>query len=404
MYDAHEQMLAMERNHTINHSQIIVEVYAHVIMESENVGPEAGSLTVTEDDIHENLKTMNTNYRPADISFKLKDAQWVREPEWLGGRNADMQKALHEGGSSTLNIYYTNYMKPRVRIEGGAATFPVELESPDGPLLDGLVIDKLFASLDKRFMIREIGHWFGLLHSFEDICNDGGDYIDDTPPTPKSCYEDVFTCPGNNFMGYGPDEGMFTPGQITRLHSLWTKYRASGTAAPEIALAPLNSTDNVRTKRPFYPDPESWRQAYRKCHPKADGRAEETRESYCGTENFCRWGLYKLAGEQYASVDACLESRTADLLPWIMPKPDLDRFDEFCPKNQKYIVETVCGTDSYCKAFDWPVKETPASLFDARGQDTTSKYSNSTVCFEDHFASPEMSPAEELPDQNGDPY
>ena len=71
--------------------------------------------------------------------------------------------------------------------------------------------------------VHEIGHWFGLLHTFQDnTCTPGdpGDYIDDTPqesvstdgcPTAKdSCTALTGADPIHNFMDYSTDKWYVT--------------------------------------------------------------------------------------------------------------------------------------------------------------------------------------------------
>ena len=66
--------------------------------------------------------------------------------------------------------------------------------------------------------VHEVGHWFGLLHTFQDnTCDSGdaGDFIDDTPrqsvstdgcPVGKdSCPDQPGLDPIHNFMDYGTD-------------------------------------------------------------------------------------------------------------------------------------------------------------------------------------------------------
>jgi len=64
-----------------------------------------------------------------------------------------------------------------------------------------------------RTATHEVGHWFGLMHTFEGGCV-GGDGVDDTRPeaTPsEGCDLRRKTCPGTgydpvqNFMDYSPE-------------------------------------------------------------------------------------------------------------------------------------------------------------------------------------------------------
>jgi hypothetical protein len=88
--------------------------------------------------------------------------------------------------------------------------------------------------------IHEIGHWNGLLHTFQgESCDSSnpGDYIDDTPqqssPT-GGCPARRDSCPDqpgedlvHDFMDYSSDVcyEMFTRGQIRRMRSMWSSMR-----------------------------------------------------------------------------------------------------------------------------------------------------------------------------------
>lgn len=88
--------------------------------------------------------------------------------------------------------------------------------------------------------IHEIGHWNGLLHTFEgESCSpdDDGDYIQDTPQESKptdGCPSQKNSCPNrpgvdpiHNFMDYSSDEcyESFTPNQVTRMRNMWFALR-----------------------------------------------------------------------------------------------------------------------------------------------------------------------------------
>ena len=97
-------------------------------------------------------------------------------------------------------------------------------------MLDGVVIDwrslpgGSLRSFDRGFTgVHEIGHWFGLLHTFENGCAAPGDGIADTSPeavATDGCVIDKDTCEGggpdpiHNFMDYSDDRCMseFTAG------------------------------------------------------------------------------------------------------------------------------------------------------------------------------------------------
>lgn len=81
-------------------------------------------------------------------------------------------------------------------------------------------------------LTHEIGHWFGLYHTFGQINSVGGDcgddFVEDTPITRGSsaCNLELIDCtPGvlenvNNFMDYTNCGSMFTAGQVQRMHGV----------------------------------------------------------------------------------------------------------------------------------------------------------------------------------------
>lgn len=108
--------------------------------------------------------------------------------------------------------------------------------------------------------VHEVGHWFGLLHTFQNFtCKPGdlGDYIDDTPqesvstdgcPTGKdSCPDSPGLDPIHNYMDYSEDTWYasrcvignmyiridlwlcsyvgFTPDQIVRMQRMYSSLR-----------------------------------------------------------------------------------------------------------------------------------------------------------------------------------
>ena len=98
---------------------------------------------------------------------------------------------------------------------------------------------------DKEFnAAHEVGHWLGLMHTFEGGCVDGlaGDLIEDTPAVADNRgdgtngYQDnKDSCPDlpgrdhhHNYMDYNDDPYEFTPGQIFRMLNTF-HFRTFGT-------------------------------------------------------------------------------------------------------------------------------------------------------------------------------
>ncbi|WP_141580762.1 zinc metalloprotease [Actinomadura sp. WMMA1423] len=219
---------------------ITIPVYFHVIHDGAkgNVSPAL---------IQRQIDTMNASYGGRNggantgVAFTLKavtrtdNAAWFDDPERYEGV---YKPTLHKGGKSTLNLYST-YIGGDLL---GWSTFPWKYKSD--PEMDGVTIHYAsmpggsIANYNKGFSAtHEVGHWLGLYHTFQDGCSGQGDRVSDTPaerdPT-NGCpaYKDTCPTPGNdpihNYMDYSYDTCMnsFTAGQGTRIHSVWTAYRA----------------------------------------------------------------------------------------------------------------------------------------------------------------------------------
>jgi hypothetical protein len=197
---------------------------------------------------------------PTGITFTLAAITVSRKDKWFhaspGSKaDRDMHRKLHRGKRRVLNIYLNDATS-----DGGAllgiARFPW-LAGPY-PKLDGVTINvqslpggraRGYNSGDT--VIHEVGHWFGLFHTFEGGCETPGDYIADTPAEAEpsfQCQKSRDTCPTDlpagwtegdpvpaaekdpvtNFMDYSYDSCMnhFTPDQRIRAVTLFLRYRA----------------------------------------------------------------------------------------------------------------------------------------------------------------------------------
>jgi hypothetical protein len=161
---------------------------------------------------------MVESFAPSGFTFDLISIDYTINSTWaFDGDPLAMKTALHKGEYSDLNVYYQTQVGNRVgychfpvpNIVKGSETFlrdgcNIRADTMPGGSLKGYELGKT--------TIHEVGHWFGLYHTFQGGCNDAfGDGVDDTPPTTGqtfSCRKGLDTCPGggedpiHNYMGY----------------------------------------------------------------------------------------------------------------------------------------------------------------------------------------------------------
>jgi len=207
---------------------------------------------LSEQDLRRQVQVLNTDFAGREggfntgFTFTYAGADYTDNATWFRQLNPgtsverEAKAATHVGDANTLNVWTTDgptYL--------GFAHFPSWYKR--SPELDGVVLDyKSFVggiygdefSLGKT-ATHEVGHWLGLLHTFQGGCNAKGDYVDDTPPelTPTSgCPAGKDTCsapgddPVHNYMDYSFDScyEQFTQGQAQRMIDQWSYFRADG--------------------------------------------------------------------------------------------------------------------------------------------------------------------------------
>lgn len=194
------------------------------------------------------LSVLNKAYSPANISFRLLTPTYTINDSWATDpESQDMKSALRRGGYSALNLYFqTNLTNPSAPLGNtnillGSCTLPTIVtyvqdfcpSPPCAPVsfpafvytFDGCSIRAStlpggsFRGYNKGgTAVHEIGHWFGLLHTFQgESCSFGnsGDFIDDTPPEAAStsgcplgkdsCPLEPGVDPIHNYMDYSSD-------------------------------------------------------------------------------------------------------------------------------------------------------------------------------------------------------
>jgi hypothetical protein len=276
---------------------IEVPLYIHIFRGS------SASQIVSETQIQDQIEVLNGAFAP-HFHFALQEIIYTDRDDWficeLGGNEKKFKRQLRRGTSETLNLYIcvpgdgllgwstlptryeanplygkqTRRSKVTVTTMHHMLTYPFSLVF----VLDGVVVHaeslpggRLVPYNLGNTATHEIGHWFGLYHTFQGGCNGQGDGIADTPAQaspgygcPKgrdvsagsrvwfrengdgrlkhlvaymrvlsfflqSCRFDQGNDPVTNFMDYSDDDCMeeFTTGQFEVMVSSFVELRAT---------------------------------------------------------------------------------------------------------------------------------------------------------------------------------
>lgn len=242
---------AIQESLTLN-----IPVYVHIVYnsEQENISVQQiqSQIAVLNADYAGVNSEIKANKVPSEfkslvantgISFSWNTSHIVRKKSsrtyWS---TTDDVKFANRGGSDAyrpaeyLNIWICN-------IGGGDLAYA---QFPGGaPASDGIVISPQFvgttgylqAPFNKgRTLTHEIGHWLNLKHIWGDGDCSADDGVADTPPSDRPNYGcpayPTLHCSANNmsmnFMDYSDDACMymFTPGQRSRMHALFSESGA----------------------------------------------------------------------------------------------------------------------------------------------------------------------------------
>lgn len=150
------------------------------------------------------------------------------------------------GGYDALNVYFFSDLNDGISgqcasptiVEEGTQFFYQDGCWINGDSMPGLSRNETTPLNKGHTAIHEVGHWFGLLHTFHGRpCEAGNDQVADTPAQSggsTGCPVGRDSCPDlpgldpiHNFMDYSDDTCTteFTPGQMERMHQSFDSYR-----------------------------------------------------------------------------------------------------------------------------------------------------------------------------------
>ncbi|KAB5530383.1 extracellular metalloprotease [Coniochaeta sp. 2T2.1] len=219
---------------------INVDVYFHVVASSTALSDGY----VTDKMLTDQLAVLNSAYAPHGISFTLKGTDRTVNANWASdGSELAMKKALRKGTYRALNLYFLKDLGSNL----GYCYFPTTVRSGSNDFYyDGCSIlsSSLPGGSTANYNLggtttHEVGHWFGLYHTFQGGCTGSGDSVSDTPaqasassgcPTGRdSCPSQTGLDPIHNYMDYSYDACYeeFTAGQQARMYSFFNTYRAN---------------------------------------------------------------------------------------------------------------------------------------------------------------------------------
>ena len=216
-----------------------VPVYVHVMAAADGTGD------VSDAAIADQIAVLNMTFggqESADaaqtgFTFSLAGTDRYFNDTWhRDGASSKYRKLTRLGGANALNMWLVefNYL--------GIATFPWDYAKSPG--IDGVRVhyDSLPGGSIPNYNLgetatHEIGHWFGLYHTFQGGCTELNDQVEDTPAqsSPTSMCpvgRDSCDLPGldpiNNYMDYSYDSCYteFSGGQSSRMTDMWAAYRS----------------------------------------------------------------------------------------------------------------------------------------------------------------------------------
>ncbi|NLJ08179.1 MAG: T9SS type A sorting domain-containing protein [Sphingobacteriales bacterium] len=273
----------------------IIPVVFHIIHQG---GPE----NIPDEDIYAVLKRINEDFRKmnadtnqirdifkgrvADMNIEFRLAKIDPNGKCTNGINRIYSNLTENSRDNVKNLidwdnmkYLNIWVVKSIYNSSGVGTilgysyFPQS--ALQNPKLDGIVIRADVTNYNGRTLTHELGHYFGLPHTFQGGCGTDckttGDYICDTPPvyedtygcdkTKNTCHNDVPDEPDmtENHMDYTSCRVMFSAGQKEVVdYYLNSQYRSNLWKASNLAATGVNDVPNIacspvaRFEVPYY--------------------------------------------------------------------------------------------------------------------------------------------------------
>lgn len=223
----------------------IIPVVFHIIYKTDGTG------NISDQSVYDQLEVLNDDYRALSgtlgelgfdtkIQFELAGITRTENTDWFNDNNEYTFK-------NTLGWDQDQYLNIYINSAGGYLGYAYLPQSSAGSVYDGVVVlyqsvggrDNGFSPYDQgRTLVHEVGHYLGLLHTFDGYgCYEGynaGDLVADTPSENTDHYgcTQTYTCGTaddiHNYMNYTDDPCMyqFTSEQANRMVCSLVNYRS----------------------------------------------------------------------------------------------------------------------------------------------------------------------------------